>query len=659
MADKPIPKFPTIATIERGDVSSLLRSIPQWILWRAGPLKDNGKFDKIPTHPKRDHDINPHDPKNWMSWEEAINAHDRGVGSGLGFVMTTDRILPINGEKFHLVALDYDNCSDAINEVKEDWLRLGKPYVEVSPSGQGVRMFALSKDVLKGGNNGQGREMYFKGQFLTVTGRGARGEIKDASAGIAELHKRWFGKKAQRDPGTDLGSNIAPPPPPETTENIERVKAALQCVSADTDYEAWRNIVWSILSTEWACAEGIAREWSRSVEQRPNAQHKFDDQAFDNLIRSFKPGGGITIGSLFHHAQLGGWTHPGRGPELLTVDNSAFAPTPRLLTATQIKAQPNTSYLVKGLLPARGVAAIYGESGSGKSFLAMDLCFSIAAGLPDWFGMKIKEAPVAYVALEGRGGISKRIKAWEKHNKQIVGDKVRFVVSDFTLLNVDGVAKLGAEILAALGPGCIVVVDTLNQSAPGADENSSKDMNLVLANAKQLGEHVQGAALLVHHTGKDPKKGMRGHSSLLAAMDAVIVVTKSSEGKREWNITKAKDDDIVASRGFELVNYVVGADDDGDDITSCAVRPTLNIPKPARKPISGKNQIAAMAHLRQVMAGGVPSLSYENAKTEVAAILTTIEVKRRGTRAKELVDALISGGHLNFDEEGMKITLTE
>lgn len=46
--------------------------------------------------------------------------------------------------------------------------------------------------------------------------------------------------------------------------------------------------------------------------------------------------------------------------------------------------------------------------------------------------------------------------------------------------------------------------------------------------------------LLVHHTGKDVAKGLRGHSSLLAAMDSAVEVTRSGD-RREWKVAKAKD----------------------------------------------------------------------------------------------------------------------
>jgi RecA/RadA recombinase len=296
--------------------------------------------------------------------------------------------------------------------------------------------------------------------------------------------------------------------------------------------------------------------------------------------------------------------------------------TGRLLTAAEVKALPIQPYRVRGLLPAQGVAAIYGEAGSGKSFLAMDLCFSIAAGHPDWFDMEVKSAPVAYIALEGRSGVSKRLKAWEMHNQQPVAGSVRFLLSDFSLLDEKEVKKLAAEIIKSLGAGAVVIVDTLNQSAPGADENTSKDMGLILTNAKHLAEWVEGLVILVHHAGKDKTRGMRGHSSLFAAMDAVVEVTISPTG-RSWVAAKAKDDEGGISRDFELVRYVVDIDADGLDVTSCAVRRVANLPLPVvnAKRLSGRHQIAAMAKLRGLLTSNPNGISHKDAVAEVAAVL--------------------------------------
>jgi hypothetical protein len=90
---------------------------------------------------------------------------------------------------------------------------------------------------------------------------------------------------------------------PETPRQIAILKDALGFISADCDYETWRNIVWAILSTGWLCAEDLALEWSETASER------FEFDAFWILANSYVPDhpNQITVGTIWHHARLGGW----------------------------------------------------------------------------------------------------------------------------------------------------------------------------------------------------------------------------------------------------------------------------------------------------------------------------------------------------------------
>jgi hypothetical protein len=663
MSSNTATTLPYVKAVQPDNIPDSLKAIPQWIGWRAGPRKANGKFDKIPIDPRRGRKIDAHDPNNWLSFADAIAAHQAGKSDGVGIMMSVEHTVECGGELYYLVAFDFDRCRDRLNELKETRLQLGNPYVEVSPSGNGLRMFGLSKQLLKNGNNGNGVEVYFEKQFVTVTGVEGRGAVKDVTAGLVTLHQQWFSPQVTQQPQAaqtnrgpalpqGLKPNTAPTPPPETPDNIARLNELLGHVSSDTDYETWRDIIWSIMWTRWNCAEDIARDWSKLAARR------YDDAGFDSVVHSFKPDGGITLGTLFHQAMLGGWIPPAK-PQRSNVISIGAPGGRRLLTAAEIMAQPYQPYAVHRLLPAEGLASIYGETGSGKSFVALDLGFKIAAGATDWFGMKVTQAPVAYLALEGKAGLSKRIKAWQKHNKRQAPDPARFMVADFSIRETKGIERLGADIVATLGTGAVVVVDTLNQSAPGADENSSKDMSEVLANSKLLAEKVKGLVVLVHHAGKDKGRGMRGHSSLLAAMDAVIEVTSSPSG-RSWSVAKAKDDEGGGSFDFRLAQYVVDVDQWGQDVTSCAVERTVNLaaPQPRRKPLSGKHQVPAIAKLKGMLATNPAGVSEADAIAAVSSILDC-PAGRRSTVAKETIKRLAASGRLNVDEEGGTLTATE
>ena len=90
---------------------------------------------------------------------------------------------------------------------------------------------------------------------------------------------------------------------PETPLRLALANDALNHISADCDYETWRNVIWAILSTGWLCAEDIAFAWSRT------APHRFDEDTFWLIANSYLPDHPtpITLGSIYHHARLGGW----------------------------------------------------------------------------------------------------------------------------------------------------------------------------------------------------------------------------------------------------------------------------------------------------------------------------------------------------------------
>ena len=76
--------------------------------------------------------------------------------------------------------------------------------------------------------------------------------------------------------------------------------------------------------------------------------------------------------------------------------------------------------------------------------------------------------------------------------------------------------------------------------------------------------------MLVHHTGKDATKGLRGHSSLFAALDAAVEVSRDGE-RREWKVAKSKEGQDGDAHPFKLQIETLGTDDYGDVISSCVV----------------------------------------------------------------------------------------
>jgi hypothetical protein len=275
----------------------------------------------------------------------------------------------------------------------------------------------------------------------------------------------------------------------------------------------------------------------------------------------------ITAATLFHEAHKAGWQDPAK----MRDGRRAEARRYRMQSPDDLLNAPPLRWLVRGVLPATGLASLYGPTGSGKSFLALALCAAIAEGA-DWFGRRVDAAPVTYLCLEGEAGMGKRVKAWREHHERALPDRLRFVTQSFNLGNAADIEDLCAAVLETGWRDGLVVIDTLNRATPGADENASTDMGQIIEACKEIQRLIGGVVLVVHHTGKDATKGLRGHSSLFAALDAVIEVKRDGE-RRDWFVAKSKDDADGAGNAFQLAVVDIGEDDDGELVTSCVVEP--------------------------------------------------------------------------------------
>ncbi|MFN8892291.1 MAG: AAA family ATPase [Betaproteobacteria bacterium] len=332
----------------------------------------------------------------------------------------------------------------------------------------------------------------------------------------------------------------------------------------------------------------------------------------------------------------------------------------RLLDPADLQGLPPLVWCVRGMLPAVGMAALFGPSASGKSFLAFDLAAHIAEGR-EWFGHRVTAAPVVYVALEGEAGFKLRADAWEQAHGRKLPPGLRLVLQGFRLAG--DVPDLAAAILAAVGAGAVVFIDTLNRAAPTADENSSRDMGEILEGAKELQGLTAGLVVLVHHTGKDATKGLRGHSSLFAALDAAVEVTRDGE-RREWKVAKAKDGQDGAAHPFRLEVVQLAPESDGEPVSSCVVRRDMGAADVARAKLpQGGNQRIVLDALRPMFKasprfgmGGAPAsrpcVELEAALSTAGAALPCAS-DRRTERTREAITGLVARGVLGCGEGGL------
>ena len=240
-------------------------------------------------------------------------------------------------------------------------------------------------------------------------------------------------------------------------------------------------------------------------------------------------------------------------------------------------------WMIDKVLPVGSFSALFGPPGSFKSFIALDIAEAIATGR-QWMNHEVTEAgAVLYIAGEGFGGIGARIKACKQHHQTEDGAPIyvirhqlnlRSSVEDFNALMI-AVESLVTEISIDFK---LIVIDTLARAFGGGNENSSEDMGAFITACGRIQHIVQDCALMIlHHSGKDATKGLRGHSSLLGAVDTELELLRFDESmKGILTISKQKDGADNQRIGFEMVSVelapAAGSLQIGEQITSLAVQ---------------------------------------------------------------------------------------
>jgi hypothetical protein len=320
----------------------------------------------------------------------------------------------------------------------------------------------------------------------------------------------------------------------------------------------------------------------------------------------------------------------------------------QVVPAHEFSAGKPPGWIIKGVLPRAPLVVMYGDSGSGKSFLALDLSGAIARGV-DWRNRHVQKGKVAYVCAEGAGGMRARLIAYANQHSLNLRDLDIGIIPDApNFMQVQDVKDLILSI-QAFGKVSVIVVDTFAQVMAGANENAGEDVGKALDHCRQLHKYTGALVVLIHHSGKDSSKGARGWSGLRAAADAEIEIVRCDDD-RVATVTKMKDGPDGAEFGFKLTPLILGLDDDGDDITSCIVEEAST----QRAAVAPKNKAGVLERLalkcldNGVELGSVGVPYDELLNTMVSQMAPPGEGKRdsRRTAASKAVTELVDAGSL-------------
>lgn len=568
-------------------IPEALRQQPRWAPWKAVWSEKRQKFDKIPCHPVAPfYGLSTAKPERWGSFDQAVATAraNPGLFAGVGYVMTGPH---------GLVGIDLDHC--VADGVIADWAlqvaRELKSYAEFSPSGTGLRLFVEGEAAADWTNHEIGIEVYGGNEprFLTVSGQRlpwADADVSTPQPHVLEALRAQYAREVSPPSATIISLHL-----PELLDEL-----ALPALDE-------LELPWQVREF---LAEGKHRgDRSRELFSAATALYSVglaDDQVFSILATNpytlevaldhrRQDSDRALMYLWVEHAQKAKARATSKVASVDDFDDVSTPPAPgakakKLRFAFEQAAlytrRKPVEWLIKGVLPDAEIGAVFGESGAGKSFLALDLAMAVAASR-EFKGRKASPGTVAYVCAEGAGGFSLRLRAFSEYHGVPLPDVQLHILGDAPNLLEKVDVK---DLVAALKdlPGLrLIVVDTLAQVTPGANENSGEDMGRALAHCKTLKAATGAMVLLVAHAGKDSTKGLRGWSGIRGALDVEIEVERSDQ-HRAATITKMKDGTGEGEEfPFELASVTLGQDEDGEDTTSCVVKHSTSVPGSRRR----------------------------------------------------------------------------
>lgn len=588
-------------------IPQALRASNRWSPWRATWDVKRGKYDKIPVradHPELG--LSTANPDRWFSFEAALRAHQRAQGStaGIGYCMT---------KPHGIIGVDLDGA--LVDGVVEDWaqeivLKL-KSYTEISPSRRGLRIFVRGELLEDWTNHRIGLEVYsgLTPRFLTVTGAHLPGtplEVVEAPAGALS----WLEDTYRETNEQKIARGEMPPMPlmlhGDDLPDLEDLNLPPRAMEFLTSGEHGGDRSRTLHSTAVAlfaagCSDvealSILHSNAFAFEVALDHRRQDPDKALDYLwIHHVCAAKGKAASKILTPDDFESWAAdyqepeenaPEKSPAEVADDFEDLGPAedepvtrPKLKFAPMQAAEyaalsTSIEWLVPNVLPAGGLSSIYGESGAGKSFWTLDMLVRLAGGLP-WWDKTLQPRRIVYVAAEGAVGVRLRLQAIARELQIDLAPLPLYVIAaQPNILDAPDVKEL-VQAVRSVGGCDLLVLDTLAQVTPGANENDSQDMGKAIKHCQTLQAVLKTAVALIGHSGKDSARGQRGWSGLKGAMDAQIEVIKTAT-YRAASVTKLKDGQGEGVEYiFQLKNVLLDSDPIEGDTTSCVVEPVLD-----------------------------------------------------------------------------------
>ena len=352
--------------------------------------------------------------------------------------------------------------------------------------------------------------------------------------------------------------STAPPPIPRFTDStqpeqgtngeFDQVSAALKFIPA-FDRTVWRNVGFGLKTHFGDAGWDIFDEWSKSADE------SYEAEVNRAQWESFKPDGGITIGTVFHLAKQHGWNSEqsrfkpaSSAADYLGVDTSSRPAAasnelkPRSLTLRSPDELLGMTFDDSDIILGDRIVAqgqpvvIAGAGGTGKSRLVLQMAASIITGR-QWLNFATGGRDMHWLILQTENSNRRlqkdlrRIKAWlgdegwERFTAQVVLHTLEKDDDGFVSLDAPENQVAIQQAIASRNFG-VVVIDPLNDFVAG-DPNKDSDMKNSLQILSRLCRrgNPNRAIVVLHHslTGRAGAARATGHDRASFARNSKVL----------------------------------------------------------------------------------------------------------------------------------------
>ena len=527
------------------------RDLKQWVVWRYETR--DGKDTKVPYDPKQiSRRASTTNPDTWSTAAHAAEVRRvrPEMFDGIGFVVTPED---------DFVGIDLDHCRDPETETIQPWalqilIKLDS-YVEVSPSGTGLRIFVRGeipeegpfrlRDTDRFGIEGQ-LEMYDRGRYFTITGQ----RIDDTRPG-SEINWR---QQELDDLREDLwpipvAEPVAEPVAPATPSTIEDgptdselIELARNSAIGDEFQALWDGHTDSYEGDESKCDHHLARMiafytgpdpdriiriFNESARGQREKWQKREDYRARTVSRVLK-----NVTEFY--------TPPQPKPKVATMRHLVAvdpdSPTPVagggfIRSAKDLMKQelPEVKWVVQDILP-EGVTLFAGKSKIRKSWLCIGLCVSVAAGGVALGRTPVEKGNTLYLALEDND------RRMQRRLSKVLNGEPCPEGFDYatTFPRVDqGGAELLVQWIEANPNARLIVIDTLAKIRPRTRNQGYQEDYEAVEKIMEIANKHQIGVIIVHHTRKaeaeDVVDEINATTGLMGGVDGFLVLKTKRE----------------------------------------------------------------------------------------------------------------------------------